>query len=171
MPAGAAATYLEEVVTTVSNENRDLRNVESAIKGVAASADRLAEAQEATARSVSTALKRKPLANVAALSKSEVDELRRAVSEGSPEATAERVSADPVLRGMYEEMSLLGLAEVSRDIDGTPSLIFVTALGTWAVERRRQLDAEELERERREKVWTLFHVLLGVIVGWLLGKF
>lgn len=171
MPAGAAATYLEEVVTTVSNENRDLRNVESAIKGVAASADRLAEAQEATARSVSTALKRKPLANVAALSKSEVDELRRAVSEGSPEATAERVSADPVLRGMYEEMSLLGLAEVSRDIDGTPSLIFVTALGTWTVERRRQLDAEGLERERREKVWTLFHVLLGVIVGWLLGKF
>lgn len=76
---------------------------------------------------------------------------------------------------MYEELSQLGLVESFRGPNGEPYAIHVTSKGSWAVEKRRQRDAEAIaERERqwrhdRKMTWiAALSGVLGAIVGSLL---
>lgn len=153
----------------------DLSHIWSDTRAMANGVAGIADAQQLMAQTVSRASKKRPYVSVDALTQSEVDELRTAMAENSPTKTARRVADDPVLVGMYEELSSLGLVETSTDLDGMLCFVFVSPLGAWAVEKRHQRDAEAIaERERqwrhdRKMTWiAALSGVLGAIVGSLL---
>lgn len=166
--------------------NFDLSHIRADTGAIADGVADIADAQQQMARAVSRATRKRPYVNVDALTQSEIDELRVAIAEGSPVKTAQRITDDPTLVGMYEELSSLGLVETATDMDGAFCLAFVSPLGIWAVEKRELLDAEEAAarerqwRHEREMTWiTALAGLAGAVIGsvltvaltyWLLPK-
>ena len=166
--------------------NFDLSHIQTETEAIAGGVAGIADAQQQMAKAVSRATRKRPYVNVDALTQSEIDELRAAIAEGSPVKTAQRIADDPTLVGMYEELSSLGLVETATDMDGAVRLVFVSPLGIWAVEKRRQRAEEhaaELERQwRHDRTMTWIAAisgLAGAVIGavltvaltyWLLPK-
>lgn len=166
--------------------NFDLSHIRTETEAIAGGVAGIADAQQQMAEAVSRATRKRPYVNVDSLTQSEIDELRAAIAEGSPVKTAQRIADDPTLVGMYEELSSLGLVETPADMDGAFCLAFVSPLGIWAVEKRRQRAEEhaaELERQwRHDRTMTWIAAIAGfagAVIGavltvaltyWLLPK-
>lgn len=129
----------------------DISHIRTAAEATAESISNISESQKTAASALAKITRQRPYVNVDALTSSEIAELERAIGEGSPEMTGKRVSSDLTLTGMYNGMESLGLVANINGMNGRPELVLVSALGMWAVEKRRQRDEEA--QEDRERQW------------------
>lgn len=155
--------------------DRELRELFGYAKEAAGGIRSIAASQASISRAAPPSGPARADVNVDALSSEEVAELELAIASGDAGKVARRAMSTPELSGMYEELSQLGLVEAFRGPDGEMYAIYVTSMGSWAVEKRRQRDAEAAaEREHqwrhdRKMTWVAaLSGVLGAVVGSLL---
>ena len=147
----------------MTDQLRGIReSIDALNKSVAAMASMAKRAEET---------RRTPV-DVDMLTSDEIAELERLIAASDVRAASSKNIEDPAFAGMYAEFSRLGLALL--DFGG--ACVMLTPTAAWAVEKRRQRDADTVaaqERQwRHERRIALAAAFLGGamgIVGTLLG--
>lgn len=155
----------------------DLHHIRDATESLSESVSDISSSQRLAAEALAKAARKRPYVDIDALTTAEVEELSRLIAEDSPRGTAERISTDMGLVGMYDELARLGLVDAHNGMDGKPGVVFVTPLGVWAVEKRHQRDAEALAgREHqwahdRKMTWiAAIAGLIGAMIGAVISR-